>query len=131
MASASSPGWRSRTARSASAPIAEDSSDGCKTADVNELVHLPTGPLDLSLTLSCLSRGRGDPCHRSDAAGVWRSWQTPEGAATVRLEQRGPAVRAVAWGPGADWALAAVPDLLGGRDDPLGFLPTHPLLREL
>jgi 3-methyladenine DNA glycosylase/8-oxoguanine DNA glycosylase len=98
---------------------------------VHELVHLPIGPLDLSLTLSCLSRGRGDPCHRSDASGVWRTWRTPEGAATVRLERRGPAVRAVAWGPGADWALAAVPDLLGGRDDPGAFRPAHPLLREL
>lgn len=96
-----------------------------------ELVFLPIGPLDLPLTLSSLSRGRGDPCHRSDAHGVWRTWQTPAGAATVRLEQRGPAIRALAWGPGAEWALAAVPDLAGGRDDPLGFRPADPLLREL
>jgi 3-methyladenine DNA glycosylase/8-oxoguanine DNA glycosylase len=98
---------------------------------VNELVHLPTGPLDLTLTLSSLSRGRGDPCHRSDTHGVWRTWRTPSGPATVRLESRGPAVRALAWGPGAEWALAAVPDLLGRRDDPLSFVPSHPLLREL
>ena len=38
---------------------------------------------------------------------------------------------ASAWGPGAAWLLAAVPDLLGARDDRTGFHPLHPVLREM
>src|ERR1019366_10651524 len=43
----------------------------------------------------------------------------------------GTLVSAAAWGPGASWLLAAVPDLLGSGDDPAGFDPSHPLLREM
>ncbi len=35
-----------------------------------------------------------------------------------------------AWGPGADWALTSVPDLLGASDDWTGFEPRHPVLAE-
>jgi 3-methyladenine DNA glycosylase/8-oxoguanine DNA glycosylase len=45
--------------------------------------------------------------------------------------QRGPnEVHCAAWGPGAEPAIAGMADLLGGRDDPTGFVPEHPLLRE-
>jgi len=40
-------------------------------------------------------------------------------------------VSAAAWGPGAAWLLDAVPGLLGAQDDPAGFAPAHPLLRDL
>jgi 3-methyladenine DNA glycosylase/8-oxoguanine DNA glycosylase len=40
-------------------------------------------------------------------------------------------VAARAWGPGAGWLLAALPDLLGASDEPESFQPVHPLLREL
>ncbi len=33
-----------------------------------------------------------------------------------------------AWGPGADWALTAVPALLGAEDDPSGFEPHHEVI---
>jgi 3-methyladenine DNA glycosylase/8-oxoguanine DNA glycosylase len=39
-------------------------------------------------------------------------------------------VHCTAWGAGAEQAIAGVADLLGGRDDPTGFDPVHPLLRE-
>lgn len=40
-------------------------------------------------------------------------------------------VHATAWGPGAGWLLASLPGLLGADDDPAGFQPEHPLLREM
>jgi 3-methyladenine DNA glycosylase/8-oxoguanine DNA glycosylase len=97
---------------------------------------LPPFPLDLRRTLSVHRRGPGDPAFRIDGAGaVWRTSLTPDGPATVRLHaaaagQAGTAVRASAWGPGAGWLLGSVPALLGAADDPAGFRPVHPVLRE-
>jgi 3-methyladenine DNA glycosylase/8-oxoguanine DNA glycosylase len=38
-------------------------------------------------------------------------------------------VHATAWGPGADWLLAALPGWLGADDRPEEFAPVHPVLR--
>jgi 3-methyladenine DNA glycosylase/8-oxoguanine DNA glycosylase len=38
---------------------------------------------------------------------------------------------ASAWGPGASWLLGTLPRLLGSADDPSGFEPLHPLLKEM
>jgi 3-methyladenine DNA glycosylase/8-oxoguanine DNA glycosylase len=46
-------------------------------------------------------------------------------------DEHAPIVRASAWGEGASWLLDALPDLLGGRDDPTAFRPQHPRLRDL
>jgi 3-methyladenine DNA glycosylase/8-oxoguanine DNA glycosylase len=69
---------------------------------------------------------------------VWRTSLTPAGPATVRLAsaaggriEPGSCVQATAWGEGASWLLARVPDLLGARDDPAALRPQHPRLREL
>jgi 3-methyladenine DNA glycosylase/8-oxoguanine DNA glycosylase len=116
-------------------------------------------PLDVRLVLSVHRRGSGDPAFRAEPGGaIWRTSLTPEGPATLRVTTptpppaaaatAGPAgageagagaaaarggagtlVVARAWGPGADWMLAALPDLLGASDDPSGFRPEHPLLR--
>jgi 3-methyladenine DNA glycosylase/8-oxoguanine DNA glycosylase len=78
-------------------------------------------------------RGAGDPTYRIDARGAhWRGLRTPEGPATLRIEARPceSEVYAEAWGPGATWALASVPDLLGDADDVSGFEPSHPVLVE-
>jgi 3-methyladenine DNA glycosylase/8-oxoguanine DNA glycosylase len=63
---------------------------------------------------------------------VWRATRTPEGPATVRIASISPcAVRASAWGPGAAWALHALPALLGAHDEASsGFTPRHPCIRE-
>src|SRR3954447_15205532 len=56
----------------------------------------------------------------------------PAGAASYRLTQRGlHEVHCSAWGDGAEQVIAGLADLLGGRDDPTGFDPEHPLLREV
>jgi 3-methyladenine DNA glycosylase/8-oxoguanine DNA glycosylase len=90
-------------------------------------------PVDVRGTLGPLMRGSGDPAHRFTADGVlWRASLTPEGPATLALRVPRPGeVCATAWGPGADWCLAGVTDLLGARDDPRGFEPRHPLLAEV
>ena len=97
--------------------------------------------VDVRLTLSVHGRGRGDPTFRVDEAGaVWRTSLTPEGPATIRVlaparpavtGSAGTAVRAQAWGPGAEWLLDALPAALGLHDDPSGFDPAgHPVLRQ-
>jgi 3-methyladenine DNA glycosylase/8-oxoguanine DNA glycosylase len=78
-------------------------------------------------------RGAGDPTYKIDLAGRhWRGIRTPEGPATLVIEARPREgdVYAASWGPGAEWALDAVPELLGGADDPSGFVPHHPVLAE-
>ena len=52
-------------------------------------------------------------------------------AATAAGGRAATVVSAAAWGPGAAWLLDAVPGLLGAQDDPAGFAPAHPLLRDL
>jgi 3-methyladenine DNA glycosylase/8-oxoguanine DNA glycosylase len=96
-------------------------------------------PLDVRLVLAVHRRGTGDPAFRVDSGGsVWRTSLTPAGPATLRVTAR-PAgrgaaatpVAARAWGPGAGWLLAALPDVLGASDQPGAFRPVHPLLRDL
>lgn len=93
--------------------------------------YRPPRPLDLLATLAPLRRGTGDPCHRLTADGtLWRTFRTPAGPGTLGLGQSaaGP-VQAAAWGPGAEWLLDALPDLLGAADDDSVFVP-GPRLRE-
>jgi len=81
-------------------------------------------------------RGSGDPTLRLAAPGErgphWRASRTPEGPVTLAIESRDQAgeVRASAWGPGADWALEQLPDLLGADDDWSGFEARHPVVME-
>ncbi|MBC7760921.1 MAG: DNA-3-methyladenine glycosylase 2 family protein [Candidatus Saccharibacteria bacterium] len=79
--------------------------------------YSPPHPLDLAQTLRPLSRGTADPTMQWDASGVWRTLPTPLGAATLHLASQRGIVTATAWGDGAEWAIAAVPELLGSDDD--------------
>jgi 3-methyladenine DNA glycosylase/8-oxoguanine DNA glycosylase len=94
--------------------------------------------------LAAHRRGGGDPAFRIDSEGaIWRTSLTPAGPATLRVTSRpaptasgvaqapGTLVTAGAWGPGAAWLLAALPDLLGASDHPETFRPVHPVLREV
>ena len=89
------------------------------------------GPVDLRLTLGHLRRGSGDPTMRVRLDEAWRAQPTPAGAATVRLLVGGRGIDAEAWGPGAEHALEAVPDLVGVGDRPEDFDPNDRLLRDL
>ncbi|MGQ0844510.1 MAG: DNA-3-methyladenine glycosylase family protein [Sporichthyaceae bacterium] len=103
------------------------------SATSRERIWSPGRALDLHRTVAVLRRGAGDPCYVVDAAGaIWRGVRTPDGPGTLRLAAlRGSGeVAASAWGPGADWLLERVPRLCGADDDPSGFVPRHPVLRE-
>ncbi|MEV7131267.1 3-methyladenine DNA glycosylase [Arthrobacter sp. NPDC093128] len=85
----------------------------------------PGGPFNLLQTLGTLMRGNGDPAFASRPDGVWMSFTTPDGPATLRLtvsgDPREPDVDAQAWGPGAEAAISRAPRLLGSGDDWSGF----------
>ncbi len=89
----------------------------------------PGRPVDLGALWSTWRRGAGDPSYRIVGAEHWRALTTPAGPATLRAVPDGEGVAAQAWGPGATWALDALPALLGADDDPAGFEPIHPVLR--
>ncbi|MET8609918.1 MULTISPECIES: DNA-3-methyladenine glycosylase family protein [Streptomyces] len=86
----------------------------------------PEGPLDLGLVLGPLRRGPADPTFRATADGsVWRATRTPVGPGTLRVRAYGGEVLGEAWGPGAEWLLDGLPELLGAADDPDAFVPRH------
>ena len=79
----------------------------------------PAYRLDLSGVLAPLRRGRGDPTFRSAGQGAAVGAPAPPrtapahaAAAPAGRRHRG---RRTAWGPGAEWALAGLPGLLGAR----------------
>jgi len=88
------------------------------------------GPLDLRRTLSPLCRGPGDRTIRFGAGRAWRATRTPDGPATLALQHAGGELRAEAWGPGADRALADVPEILGVGQEQLP-LQGHPTITRL
>ncbi|HAM25259.1 MAG TPA: 3-methyladenine DNA glycosylase [Microbacteriaceae bacterium] len=93
--------------------------------------YAPTSPVSLRLTLRPLNRGGQDPTMVWDDSGVWRTMPTPIGPATLHLAQRGGTVVATAWGAGAEWAVASVPELLGHGDDAGEFdVSGNPFLRD-
>ncbi|HYN36502.1 MAG TPA: DNA-3-methyladenine glycosylase 2 family protein, partial [Actinomycetota bacterium] len=88
-------------------------------------------PVNLSLTLGPLRRGRLDPCMRIWSRESLRSTRTPEGPATVHITVDGSSINARAWGDGSDWALEHAPALLGAGDRPDDFDPVHPAVAQL
>ncbi|WP_415952641.1 DNA-3-methyladenine glycosylase family protein [Streptomyces sp. KLOTTS4A1] len=90
----------------------------------------PTAPLDLGLVVGPLRRGPADPTFRVTHGTVWRATRTPEGPATLRTTESAGRIEAEAWGPGQDWLLDRLPELLGEQDDPAAFAPRHRLLAE-
>ncbi len=89
------------------------------------------GPLDLRATLGHLRHGSGDPTIRFEPGRAWRATRNRSGPATLELRLLPDAVRAAAWGPGADEALDGVPALLGLDTAPPELEPAHRVVREL
>lgn len=98
-----------------------------------ERVWLPGRPVPVGALVRQQRHGGGDPTHRLALAGRhWRASRTPDGVATLAVTDQDAtgAITAQAWGPGADWAIAQLPALLGELDDWSGFEPRHPVLEE-
>ena len=96
------------------------------------LQYAPPHLLDTRRTLCGLRHGRMDPTFATDGRGIWCTARTPSGPATLLVATGEPgALRCQTWGAGADALLASVPALLGAEDDPTGFAPEHPVLRDL
>jgi 3-methyladenine DNA glycosylase/8-oxoguanine DNA glycosylase len=88
-------------------------------------------PVNISLTLSTLRRGQGDPTTRRAPDRLWRTSRMPTGSVTYALRQPEPTrVQAEAWGPGAAELLDGLAGLVGAEDDPTGFRPEHPILAD-
>lgn len=85
-----------------------------------ERIWRPTYAPDLGL-LARHRRGAGDPTYRIEDGRHWRALRTPTGPATLMVHVASGEVHARAWGPGAEWALDAVPALLGAADNPDDF----------
>jgi 3-methyladenine DNA glycosylase/8-oxoguanine DNA glycosylase len=119
-----------------SAQAEEEASDHPLGAAPLATTYAPAEPVDLRATLGPIGRGPYDPTTQweaSSSAVVWRTFTTPDGPVTLRLEQpgRGAAISARAWGPGSEWAIAGVPQLCGADDDWSQLdLSRHPFLAD-
>lgn len=104
-----------------------------QTALVPVLSYLPPHPLDARRTLGSLGRGGGDPTFMTDARGLWCTARMGSGPATLLISASGDRrqLRCETWGCGAEELLSSVPAMLGADDDPAGFAPSHPVLRDL
>ncbi|NUL48567.1 3-methyladenine DNA glycosylase [Cellulosimicrobium funkei] len=84
----------------------------------------PGVPVDVRLTLGVLQRGQADPTVQSRPDGVWLCYRVPGSSDPVTMLVRpapsrlvpGP-VPVLAWGPGAEAAVADAHRLLGLDDD--------------
>jgi 3-methyladenine DNA glycosylase/8-oxoguanine DNA glycosylase len=113
--------------------VTEDGPDANADAPPLEARFAAPEPIDLRLSLEPLRHGTNDPTIRFGRDGVWLARRTAAGPTSLRLwtEPDDGSVRAQAWGPGAELALAAAPGLAGMLDDPTQLVPRHRLVREL
>ncbi|MFD8672036.1 DNA-3-methyladenine glycosylase family protein [Streptomyces seoulensis] len=110
-------------------PVPRSGSVPRQAAGPRTRTWVPEGPYDLGLVLGVLRRGGGDPTFRATRDGsVWRATRTPAGPGTLRVYACGGEVRGEAWGPGAEWLLDRLPELLGAADEPDVFEPRHRLV---
>jgi 3-methyladenine DNA glycosylase/8-oxoguanine DNA glycosylase len=95
----------------------------------------PDGPGTLRVTV--LTAVRPAPAASAASGGAAASGSAAAAATRATQSARtktvaaATVVSATAWGPGAGWLLDSLPSLLGAADDPAGFAPAHPLLRDL
>jgi 3-methyladenine DNA glycosylase/8-oxoguanine DNA glycosylase len=89
-------------------------------------------PLDLARTVGILRHGAGDPVARWLRGTFGWATRTPDGPGSMTVRTVSGEVLAEAWGPGANWLLAGLPDLIGEHDDWTGLdLRGHQLLSEV
>lgn len=87
--------------------------------------------LDFAASLRPLRFGHGNPTMYVRDDHFAKAFRTPLGPVTLALTRRGAEVVAEAAGPGAEWALERVPQLLGDGDTPETFAPQDELVASL
>ena len=93
------------------------------------MLSAPPAPLlPQRVTLAPLRNGRHDPTTQLSDGEFWRATFTPHGAGTLHLDWRDGTLRVQSWGPGADWLVAGVPQLIGQHDRPVTFVDAPPAL---
>lgn len=91
-------------------------------------------PVNVAAILGILRQGGADPAYRHDPDGtIWRAVHTPCGPGTLAVRARpgDGQVTGRAWGPGAQWLLDGLPELLGEGDDDAGFVAHHEVVAGL
>lgn len=106
------------------------SADQGASAEVDVIVRLDF-EVDPAATLGELRHGAADPTIRFERGVVWRALRTGAGPATTRIAPARDGWRVMAWGSGAQAALAGVPRLLGAEDDPAALQLPAGRLRDL
>ena len=90
------------------------------------LVHVDPAT-NLRLTLSAYRFGSADPTTELAEGQFWRATHTPIGPATLHLNWTDGPIAIQAWGPGSDWIVAGVNELVGNCDTGLQLPETaHP-----
>ncbi|MCD9624289.1 DNA-3-methyladenine glycosylase family protein [Rhabdothermincola salaria] len=92
-----------------------------------------TGAIDLAGTLRPLAMLRGDPSVHLGVGRFDRASLTPEGPGAITVTWRPGAGEAqvTGFGDGGAWLVDRAPGLLGCDDDPSGFDPLVPAVRQL
>lgn len=101
--------------------------EGVATVRLTQLVPAAVGSVvDVDVDVDVdVEAGRADA--EPDTGTAAEADRADPGAAAGPRTGR---LRADAWGPGAAWAVAQAPELLGDRDDPTGFDPRLDALRD-
>ena len=91
------------------------------------------GGIDVRSTVSTVAFLPGDPTIRLEPGRLERATVTPDGvgAIVVTWSDADDEARVETHGDGAAWLLERAPALLGCDDDPQGFEPAEPPLRDL
>ncbi len=90
-------------------------------------------PRDYSLRLTMIGYRMGffDPTLRIEEGRVQLAIRTPEGPASLAIEQQESIVEARGWGTGAEWISERLEGLLGFQDEPHRFQPSDRVVRSL
>ena len=98
--------------------------------DISLSLRLPA-PYSLVQSLNHVGMGAADPtlvvCGHEACWGM----QGPSGPASVYAHQRDQALDVKIWGADAAWLQPQMPALFGLQDNPSGFSPAHPHLKQL
>ena len=99
-------------------------------ADITVELEAPEA-YDLRRTMAASRMGKYDPTLRLEHGAMALALRTPEGPASLAVEQRGRRLVVHGFGDGAPWLMPLAAKLLGLEDDPGAFEPEGGVVRKL